>query len=423
MGMIGASGGCAPSAPGPLADSRSLPRPEGWPDPLAMADGRPVRSAKDWLTERRPELIRLFQHYMYGYLPPPPARLEATVDRVLPDAQAGQATLKEVTITPGPGSDLRIRLLLVLPRRTPGPVGVLLGLNFCGNHGVIDDPRVAITDRWVPERCPGAKDHRATPEGRGQSATSWAHDAWAWKAALDRGYAVATFYHGDIRPDRPDPAAGTPPEFLKPGQTSPESTDCGTLAAWAWGLQRAVDYLLTDPAIDRRRVAVFGHSRNGKAALLAGALDERIALVIAHQSGCGGAAPSRTHNPKAETLRAINDQFPHWFDAEFKAFSEDPTRLPFDQHELVALCAPRPVLFTNAEEDEWANPAGQFEVLQQADPVYRLLGVRGVDAPELPPPGTLSRGRLGYFIRPGAHSVTLQDWAAFLEFMDVHFRG
>src|SRR5205085_5634423 len=142
---------------------------------------------------------------------------------------------------------------------------------------------------------------------------------------------------------------------------------------WAWGCHRAVDYLLTDKGIDGKRLAVVGHSRLGKTALLAGAFDDRIAVVIPHQSGCGGAGPSRTKNPKAETVKRINTSFPHWFCDNFKQFNDDPSKLPFDQHGLVALVAPRPVLFSNAVEDQWANPDGQFDVLKAADPVYRLL--------------------------------------------------
>src|SRR5262249_47270523 len=190
----------------------------------------------------------------------------------------------------------------------------------------------------------------------------------------------------------------------------------GTIAAWAWGVQRLVDYLVTDPDIDAKRIAVVGHSRLGKTALLAAAFDERIALAIPHQAGCGGTAPSR--GTVGESVERINTSFPHWFNANFKKFNGRPERLPFDQHCLAALCAPRPVLFTNAVEDTWANPAGQFEVLKAADPVYRFLGVDGLAAKEMPPPGQLVNSRLGYYIRAGKHSMTRDDWKVFLEFAD-----
>ena len=169
---------------------------------------------------------------------------------------------------------------------------------------------------------------------------------------------------------------------------------------------------------------------------MAAAFDERIALAIPHQAGCGGSAPSRARiaigrafntldTPKTkppETVFNINDKFPHWFNARFKEFNDHPDRLPFDQHCLVALCAPRPVLFTNGRADTWINPAGQFEVLRAAAPVYRFLGAGDFNATELPPDGRLLDGTLGYFLRPGAHSLTPQDWKAFLDFADRHLK-
>jgi cephalosporin-C deacetylase-like acetyl esterase len=181
-----------------------------------------------------------------------------------------------------------------------------------------------------------------------------------------------------------------------------------------------VDYLERERRVDRKRIAAVGHSRNGKTALLAAALDERIALAIPHQAGCGGTAPNR--GKIGESVKRINDAFPHWFNAEFKKFNEEPERTPFDQHCLVALCAPRPVLFSNALEDQWANPNGQFEVLKAADPVYRFLKAGGLEATEMPALGHLIESRLGYYIRPGKHSMTAGDWEVFLKFADAQLR-
>ena len=194
--------------------------------------------------------------------------------------------------------------------------------------------------------------------------------------------------------------------------------DTATVACWAWGVQRAVDYLTTDPSIDAARIAAVGHSRLGKTVLLAAAFDERIALAVPNQAGCGGTGPSRHSDPKAEGVKRINTSFPHWFCANFKAFNDDPSKLPFDQNCLAALCAPRPLLFTNAAEDLWANPAGQFEVLKAASPAYRLLGVEGLGAKSVPPAGKLLDSRLGYFIRPGKHGMTSLDWTAYMDFAD-----
>jgi hypothetical protein len=400
----------------PLPEVAQLtPNPE-LPDPLLTLDGRRMRNRDQWENERRPELKRLFQHYMYGYMPPP-EKVRATVERENRQFYGGKATLREVTIRFGPSGTPPIHLLVVLPNaqntRSRGYLRapIFLGLNFCGNHAVVDDPGVRIPDTWMYSNYPGVADNRATEAGRGTQV-----DVWNIEQSIDRGYALATFYNGDVDPDRPDFTDGVHPHFMKAGQGKRGPHDWGTIAAWAWGLQRAVDYLATARDIDAGRIAVVGHSRNGKAALLSAAFDERVALAIPHQAGCGGTAPSR--GKVGESVRQINDHFPHWFCDEFKKFNDRPELLPFDQHCLVALMAPRPVLLSNAVEDTWANPEGQFQVLRAAEPAYRLLGVEALEAKEMPPTGKLVSSRLGYFIRPGKHSMTREDWSAFLDFAD-----
>jgi len=348
---------------------------------------------------------------MYGFLPPAPDKIEAKLTRVDEKFLGGKGTLKEVTIKFGPAGAPPINLLLVVPNKRTGPAPVFLGLNFCGNHVLLDDPKVGLVQDWLPERCAGVVDHRATDSGRGKQ-----NDNFAFETALDRGYAVATFYHGDIKPDHPAWTDGVYPHYFKEGQTAPGPSEWGTIAAWAWGLSRAADYLVTDKDLDAKRMIVLGHSRNGKTALVAGAFDERFALVIPHQAGCGGTAPSR--GKVGEQVKQINDRFPHWFCGEFKKFNEQVDKLPFDQHELIALCAPRPVLLSNAVEDQWANPDGQFEMLKGADLVYKLLGVEGLASREIPETGKLLNSRLGYFIRQGKHSMGKDDWIVFLDFAD-----
>jgi hypothetical protein len=389
-----------------------LPSHPELPDPLVLFSGERVTTREQWRAQRRPELKALFQYYMYGFAPPAPPRVEARTERTDPGALGGRATLREITISFGPPDTPKIHLLLLVPNRRPGPAPAFVALNFSGNHAVINDPQVRIPTGWMYPNHPGVKDNRATEAGRGSEV-----DVWAADDIVRRGYALATFYNGDVDPDRPDVREGIQPH-LAPRGSRPGPHNWGTIAAWAWGLERAVDYLRTDKEIDPQRTIAMGHSRLGKTALLAAALDERIALVIPHQAGCGGTAPSR--GKVGESVRQINDRFPHWFNATFKEFNDRPDRLPFDQHCLVALVAPRPVLFGNAVEDTWANPQGQFEMLRAADPVYRLLGAGGLEARAMPRPGQLLDSRLGYFIRPGKHSVTRQDWKMFLDFADKH---
>lgn len=395
----------------PVAELQPQP---ALPDPLLMFDGRRVESVEQWRQARRPELKALFEYYMYGAAPPAPDNVESRVERTDANYFGGKATKKEVTVTFGPPGTPAIHLLLVVPNRRERPAPVFVGANFHGNHTLVADPTVALPTVWMPDGTPGAENHRATEAGRGKEIA-----VWNLENSIDRGYAVATFYCGDVDPDQPDFSDGVHAAYYRSGQSKPGPHEWGTIAAWAWGISRAVDYLVKDADLDRARIAVVGHSRLGKTALLAAALDERIALAIPLQAGCGGTAPSRGR--VGESVKQINDHFPHWFCDTFKQFNEQVDKLPFDQHALVALVAPRPVLFANAVEDQWANPNGQFEVLRAADPVYRFLGVEGLAAAEMPEPNRLVASRLGYFIRPGRHSMTLADWEAFWTFADQQF--
>lgn len=389
-----------------------LPPHPGLPDPTVMLDGTRVTTKAAWEAKRRPELKELFQHYMYGRYPAKPEKVTAKV--LFEDAKAlgGKGTLKEVEITFGPTNRPKLYLLVAVPNGK-APAACFVGPNFGGNHLITDDTRVHIPAVWVPDRYPGVVKNKATETGRGKQP-----DTWPLAQVIGRGYAVATFYCGDIQPDRPNVDEGLRKVLPKPkGEERGDET--ATIMGWAWGVHRAVDYLVTDKSIDAKRIAVVGHSRLGKTALLAGAFDDRIAVVVPHQAGCGGTGPSRHADPKAETVKRITTSFPHWFCGNFKRFNDDPSKLPFDQNCLVAICAPRPVLFTNAAEDLWANPSGQFEVLKAANPAYRLYGVDGLTADRVPAPGDPPiTTRLGYWMRPGKHSMTPADWAVWTDYAE-----
>ena len=369
-----------------------LPANSNLPEPLVMLDGTKVTTKEQWLAQRKPELKALFQHYMYGRLPPTPTRQTYKVLFSDEKALGSKAKLSEVQITfDEPKLDHAIHVLLVVPNQATKPP-VFVGMNFCGNHTLLDDERIHLPEGWVRNTCPGAVNERATDKGRGGQ-----KDVWNIDLILQRGYALACFYSGDVDPDTPDMSDGIGPAFYKPGQTTAAADDAATIMLWAWGFHRVVDLVQQHGKndVDPSRIAVVGHSRNGKTALLAGAFDERISVVIPLQAGCGGTAPSRTSDTRAESVKRINTSFPHWFCANFKRFNDDTSKLPFDQHCLIALCAPRPVLLPNAEEDLWANPSGQFELLQAASPVYRLLGVEGLAAGATPEMNKLTDSR-GY---------------------------
>ncbi|HKQ37442.1 MAG TPA: acetylxylan esterase [Verrucomicrobiae bacterium] len=374
------------------------------PDPLVMKDGTRVTTRKQWEQKRRPELKELFQEQMYGHIPPKPKKIDFKVQGEHDDFLGGKAVLKNVTISFGSPEAPKIDLLVISPKGKQKSPAFLV-LNFCGNHAITDDKRVPLLRGWA--KC--SPNNRATDADRGTQANDW-----PLEEIVARGYALATFCNSDPDSDRADVSDGVY-KWLDPN-APPQNR--GTIAAWAWGFHRAMDYLVTDKAIDAKRVATLGHSRNGKTALLAAAMDERFALAIPHQAGCGGTAPSR--GKTGESVQQINKGFPHWFNAEFKKYNDAPEKLPFDQNCLVALMAPRPVLFSNAQEDRWANPSGQFEVLKAAEPVYKLLKAGGLEADKMPELGKLVNSNLGYFIRPGKHSMTKDDWKAFLEFADKH---
>jgi len=365
-----------------------------FPDPLLMNDGTPVKTRKQWEEKRRPELKALFQREMYGQLPPKPEKIDFKVESEH-NFFGGKAVMKNVTISFSSPDAPRIDLLLISPNNKKKNPAFLV-LNFCGNHAIMDDPRVPLTRGWMYPNCKGCTNNHATEAARGGQANDW-----PLEEIIGRGYSVATFCNTDVDSDRADISDGVY-KWLNP---SAPPHDRGTIAAWAWGFHRALDYLVTDKSIDPKRVAALG-----------AAFDERFALAIPHQAGCGGTAPSR--GTIGESVKRINDNFPHWFNAAFKKYNDAPEKLPFDQNCLAALMAPRPVLFSNAVEDQWANPSGQFEVLKAAEPIYKLLKAGGLAAEKMPEPGKLVNSNLGYFIRPGKHSMTREDWMVFLDFAD-----
>jgi len=396
-------------------DESKIP-PYTLPDPLVMNDGTPVKTAADW-PARRAEILALFESQMFGKMPGKPER--QTVELLNEDSAAldGQAYRREVriTVTQG-GKSLAFDLLIYLPPDAPRPVPVFLMLNFFGNHSISTDPGIHLNENWFRNsKDKGTEGNRATEASRGASASRWPVEH-----ILSRGYGVATIYYGDLDPDFDDGFQnGLHSLFYRPGQTRPEPDEWGSIGAWAWGLSRAMDYFETTDDIDAKQVAVAGHSRLGKTSLWAGATDERFAIVISNDSGCGGAALSR--RAIGETVWRINNSFPHWFCDNFTAYNDKEGELPFDQHELIALMAPRPVYVASAQDDKWADPKGEFLSCAHADPVYKLLDLDGLPGRQMPGVNEPVAGTIGYHMRDGGHDVKLYDWERYMDFADRHF--
>jgi len=383
------------------------------PDPLLCLDGTKVTTPELWWRKRRPEILELFRTHMYGRAPiGRPAEMTFEVFDLDRNALDGRATRKQVRILfTGKPDGPSMELLIYLPNDAKRPVPVFLLLNFFGNHAIHPDPAIRIKPVWFV----WFKGQQITPpeDSRGRDPSI------PVEKIIARGYGVATAYYGDIVPDIPDCfRLGVFAAFDKMfGEKRPPDA-WGAIGAWAWGLSRALDYLETDKDVDAKRVIVLGLSRLGKAALWAGAQDERFAIVIANNSG-GGFTFSRPRS--GENIARINSAFPHWFCENFKRYNDREDELPIDQHMLIALIAPRPVYIASAAEDFWSDPRGEFLSAKFADPVYKLLGTEGLPVQEMPPLNKPVMGTIGYHIRSGGHGLTEYDWERFMDFADKHF--
>jgi hypothetical protein len=340
-----------------FASVDQLPAIAELPNPFVFDDGSQMKTAADW-PKRRQEIFEKVMYYEYGRMPAAPGNVEG--EEVFSAKNADlNASEKTIRLAMGPGHKIVFGVLLTIPNGK-GPFPVIIDGDGC--WGRIKEP--------------------------------------IRKLVIERGYILAEFDRTQITLDAKGPRNGAQlvyPEY-----------DWSALCSWAWGYHRVVDYLEKQSYVDAKKIAVTGHSRGGKTTLVAGATDERIALTAPNDSGCGGCGCYRYQAQKSEDIVAITKNFPHWFSPRFPEFIGKIDRLPFDQHSVKALVAPRALLETEALGDLWANPEGSQVTYSAAKEVYTFLG---------------AENRIGIVYREGKHEHTLGDWTALLDFADQQLKG
>lgn len=372
------------------------------PDPLVMEGGTAV-TIPDQFEARREEILRLFEQHVYGVLPKDgfSTSFEVVEEGI---ALGGLSIRKQIKITVSTekGSSDALMLLYIPRQKCPAPV--VMGLNFRGNHTVLDDKAI------LPS-C--ACD---TSNGKWEEKRGTCTYRWNIADSIARGYAVATVYSADFAPDQKESYRSRVVGLF-------DEPEFKAIGAWAFGLSRMVDYLLTDPAIDPDHIAVVGHSRLGKAAVWAGANDERLGLVISNDSGNTGASLSRGNH--GETVYTINKAFPHWFCSNYACYGKHENTLPVDQNLLLATIAKRKLYVASAEDDLWADPQGAFNSMKSAKEAFALYhdSVLPDTMETYPPVGEAFHCEsMGVHIRSGGHDITAEDWKHYLKFMDCYFR-
>ncbi|MCM4167034.1 Carbohydrate esterase [Arenibacter antarcticus] len=386
------------------------------PDPLVTFKGKTIGTIGDWENVRRPELHTYFETKVYGKIP---KNLKIDSYKILEqedNALNGKANRRQVELTFKHNDKvLSFTILLYLPKKVEN-TAVFLGYNFYGNHTITEDESVLISTAWADNNEGfDIVNNTLTAASRGKRT-----HRWAIEKIIDAGYGLATIYYGEVDPDKDDFSDGIQSLLYSKNQKHPKADEWGSISAWAWGLSKAMDYFEKDPEIDAARVIAFGHSRLGKAALWAGANDKRFAGVISNNSGCGGAALSK--RKFGETIGVINERFPHWFCTNFKEFNNKEETLAVDQHQLLALIAPRPLYIASAEEDRWADPKGEFLSALYASSVYELYGKKGINIMDMPVVNSPILNTVAYHIRTGKHDVTDYDWEQYIKWADTFLR-
>jgi len=380
------------------------------PDPLTLQNGKRVTRPEIWHDQRREEILHLFETEQFGKVPDRKNTSFNVFDAGTP-AFEGKAVRKQITIYfTEDTSNYKADLLIYLPANIDKPAPLFLKIGFSPNCLTVDDARVRQGMMWNREG-------KRIPASEGRSFGFFDVEKF-----ISNGIGVAFIYYGDIEPDFPQGIKyGIRGHYLKPYQEYPAPDEWGAISAWSWGLSCAMDYLQTDQQINPGQIALFGISRLGKTVLWTGARDERFGMVIASCSGEGGAAISRRQY--GETIKHMIDttRYFYQFCTNRAKYGDDPNSCPIDAHMLISLMAPRPLLLQTGDTDGWSDPKGEFDGAVTAEPVYELLGKKGLETDVWPEPGTPVLHDLGYYMHSGGHGTLPDDYDVFIEFIKMHF--
>jgi len=391
------------------------------PDPLRFADGRTVTSPALW-RERRAEILSLFEREMYGTMPPRPEAMVAELrdERVTMSGFAVRRLVRQYFKADKSGP--YVDWLVLRPRHAHGRTPVILFLNSIGPVQLLPDKDLSFSEGFLEASDNPEKLAREADSLRGQWCSPDNRNHWPIANILAHGYSVMTACFFDIAPDPAKKADRSTKWRRRCFDLWPKDIDTKSLMAWAWGLCRGLDLAERECGIDATRAVVTGCSRLGKAALIAGAYDERFAVVAPNQTGKGGAPLTR--HPRGETIAREKDSFPHWFKDSYFAYAGRDREIPYDQHLLLACVAPRRLLVTGFDQS-WFDTEAEYMACRAAGPVWNALGLPGF--PDRPFPAAYDTScigdRVGYVWRTEQHGLSPYDWKWILEFSDKAFEG
>lgn len=392
------------------------------PNPLESIDDSKIDSKK-WRESRRPEILEKFAVGEYGYEFPKPTEVSYKVLNEKNDALDGLAIRREVLMSfKGPtGKTLDATMLLYIPKtKTPAPI--FIGLNYRGNHAttIEDDVVKYEVDFSASQKAKNGSKFKKLKKGYEVGSAA---RRWPYCEIIKRGYAVATVCYHDFYPDFINAGRDSVfALFMEESQVDGPQIKYTPIGAWAWGLSRMLDYVSLEPKIDASRAAVIGHSRLGKTALWAGAIDERFGLVCPNNSGCGGVALHKREfgeNIEAHLSHRDNCQDAFWFTEAFAESWGEESSLKFDQHEAVALIAPRAIAVGVATKDVYADPKGEYESVKAAQKVWSIFN-KNVSLPqEMPTAGSQVLGPISFHVREGNHDILFEDWNNYMNAADL----